>query len=112
MKVSLDKNGLTAEFKVKNVGKVVGQAVPMMFLTFPDSVKDYPKHIFKGFDKVELKPDETKTITILADDHALSYFNVEQNKYVRVKDGKIKVCIAENGDPENVILKDEIDSKF
>ena len=112
LKVSLNKDGLTAQFKVKNVGKVIGQAVPMMFLTFPDSVKDYPKHIFKGFDKVELKPDEIKTITIVADDHALSYFNVEQNKYVRVKDGKIKVCIAENGDPDQVILKDEIDSKF
>jgi len=112
LKVSLNKDGLTAEFKLKNVGKVIGQAVPMMFLTFPDSVKDYPKHIFKGFDKIELKPDEIKTVTIVADDHALSYFNVEQNKYVRVKDGKIKVCIAENGDPDQVILRDEIDSKF
>ena len=112
LNVSLDKNGLTAEFKVKNVGKVVGQAVPMMFLTFPDSVKEYPDHIFKGFEKIELKPDEIKTITIFADDHALSYFNVEQNKYVRVEDGKIKVCIAENGNPDEAILKAEIDSKF
>ena len=77
MNITLDKNGLTAEFKVKNVGKVVGQAVPMMFLTFPESVKEYPEHIFKGFDKVELKPDEIKTVTIFADDHALYYFNVE-----------------------------------
>jgi beta-glucosidase len=112
LKVSLNKDGLTAEFKVKNVGKVTGQAVPMMFLTFPDSVKDYPEHIFKGFDKVELKSGEEKTIKIVADDHALSYFNVEQNKYVRVKDGIIKVFIAENGDPDQVKLKSEIDSKF
>lgn len=112
LKVSINKDGLTAEFKVKNIGEVVGQAVPMMFLTFPESVKDYPKHIFKGFDKIELKPDETKTVSIFADDHALSYFNVEQNKYVRVNEGIIKVCIAENGDPKQAKQCMEIDSKF
>ena len=110
--VSMCSEGLTAEFVVKNVGTVTGSAVPMMFLTFPESIGDYPKYIFKGFEKVELEPGETKKVSIEADDHALSYFNVEANKYVRVNDGTIEVSIAENGDPSQAILTAEIDSKY
>ena len=50
-------------------------------------------------------------MTITADDHALSYFNVVQNKYVRVTEGKIKVYIAENGDPAQAKLSTEINSE-
>ena len=112
LKVTMTKEGLIAEFKVKNVGSVTGSAVPMIFLTFPDSIGDYPKYIFKGFDKVELTPGEQKTISITVDDHALSYFNVEKNQYVRVNNGIIKVYLAENGNPNEKILEAEIDSKF
>ena len=108
----MSSEGLTAEFVVKNVGTVTGSAVPMMFLTFPESIGDYPKYIFKGFEKVELEPGETKNVSIEADDHALSYFNVEANKYVRVNDGTIEVSIAENGDPSQAILTEKIDSKY
>ena len=111
-KVSMSKEGLTAEFTVKNTGSYRGSAVPMMFLTFPDSIGEYPKYIFKGFEKIELEVGETKNVTITADDHALSYFNVEKNKYVRVNNGKIKVYIAENGDPEQSKLMAEVDSKY
>ena len=109
---NMNKTGLTAKFKVKNTGKVKGKAVPMMFLTFPDSIGDYPKYIFKGFEKVELEPGETKTVEILADDHALSYFNVGKNDYVRVDDGTIKVSISDNADPSQAKLSTEIDSKY
>ncbi len=83
-----------------------------MFLTFPDNIGDYPKYIFKGFDKIELQPEESKNVNIKADKYALSYFNVEQNKYVRVDNGPIKVYIAENGDVEQFKLMPEIDSHF
>ena len=112
LKLSMSEEGLSAQFNVKNTGKLSGSAVPMLFLTFPESIGDYPKYIFKGFEKVELEPGENKNVNIIADDHALSYFNVEENKYVRVNSGTIEVSIAENGDPSQSILKGEIDSKF
>jgi beta-glucosidase len=111
LEVKMAKDGLTAKFKVKNAGKYSGSAVPMMFLTFPDSIGDYPKYIFKGFEKVEIGVGEEKEVTITADEHALSYFNVEQNKYVRVNNGTIKVYIAENGDPDQAKLNTEINSE-
>ena len=84
----------------------------MMFLSFPDSIGDYPKYIFKGFEKVDIKVGKTERVCIKADEHALSYFDVKQNNYTRVNDGKIKVYIGENGDPSQAKLMAEIDSKF
>ena len=112
LKLSMSKEGLKAEFNVKNTSPNLGQAVPMMFLTFPDIIGDYPEHIFKGFDKVELKPDETKKVTILADDHALSYFNVPKNNYTRINEGIIKVYIAENGNLSETKLMGEINANY
>ena len=106
------ENGLTANFNVKNTGNRAGKAVPMMFLTFPESIGDYPPYIFKGFEKVELEAGSIVNVNIIADDHALSYFNVEKNNYERVKEGKIKVYISDNGDPDKAILSDEIDAKY
>jgi beta-glucosidase len=112
LSVSMNKEGLTAEFKVTNTGDVKGKAVPMMFLTFPESIGDYPEYIFKGFEKVEIEPGETETVKILADDHALSYFNVDENKYVRVKEGEIKVYISDNGDPKKSLLNDTVAANY
>ena len=84
----------------------------MMFLTFPSNIGEYPEYIFKGFEKIEIEPGETKPVEILADDHALSYFNVKENKYVRVNDGTIKVYISDNADPSQSKLSKDIDAKY
>jgi hypothetical protein len=56
--------------------------------------------------------EKQREYAIKADEHALSYFDVKQNNYTRVNDGKIKVYIGENGDPSQAKLMAEIDSKF
>ena len=110
--LSMNQDGLTAKFNIKNTGSVKGKAVAMMFLTFPENIGDYPEYIFKGFEKIEIEPGQTKTIKIIADDHALSYFNVDQNKYVRVNEGIIKVSISDNGDPSQAKLSGEINANY
>jgi len=112
LKLNMNETGLEAIFNVTNTGNVKGKAVPMMFLTFPSSIGEYPEGIFKGFEKIELEPGQTKSVSILADDHALSYFNLAQNKYVRVKDGKIKVYIHENANLTDPMLQSEIDANY
>ena len=111
-KISIDKEKLTVKFTVKNTGTVSGSAVPMLFVTFPDYIGDYPKYIFKGFKKIKLNQGEIKDVIIKADDHALFYFNVEENKYVWVDKGKIKVYIGENGDLLQAKFMAEIDCKY
>ena len=110
--LTIDKDGLKATFVVSNNSTETGYAVPMMFLTFPEHIGEYPKHILKGFEKVEISPGNSKKVTIIADDHALSYFDVRKNNYIRVDSGIIKVRIAENGDPSNVLLSGEINAEY
>ena len=111
LKLSMSKEGLTAEFSIKNESPNLGKAVPMMFLTFPKNKGNYHEHIFRGFEKFEIKPDETIKVKIFADDHALSYFNATEKKYIRVCKGKIKVFIAENGDISETKLMAQINAK-
>ena len=95
----INETSLTVTFNITNNSTYPGQAVPMMFLSFPD-IKGYPEYLFKGFEKVKIEPNKTQTVTIVADDHALSYFDSELNKYVRVN-GTINVYIVENGNITN-----------
>jgi len=92
---SIKGTTLTAEFNITNNSSFLGQAVPMMFLSFRD-IKGYSNYLFKGFEKVEIEGYSNKTVTIVADEHALSYFDSKQKKYIRVK-GPIEVCIDLNG---------------
>ena len=112
LSLTMSIEGLKASFYVSNNSKLTGSAVPMMFITFPENIGDYPKYIFKGFEKVEIKSGEKKKVEILADEHALSYFNLKVNNYVRVNEGVIKIYIAENGDPDQSKLSGEIDAKY
>jgi len=77
LEADMEDDGLYVTLNVKNTGKIAGAAVPMIFLSFPESVKDYPVRLFKGFDKVVLKAGQSKEVKIFIDDHALSYYDVE-----------------------------------
>ena len=45
----MKKEGLFVSFKVKNVGNFKGSVVGMVFLGFPESVKNYPIRLFNDF---------------------------------------------------------------
>ena len=111
-KAQMTEEGLTITFYITNDSGVDGKAVPMLFITFPESIGDYPPYILKGFEKFNISAGGIYKATLFADDHALSYFNIDKNQYVRVKEGIIKYYIAENGDPSQVLLKGEIDAAY
>ena len=111
-KAQMTEEGLTITFYITNDSGVDGKAVPMLFITFPESIGDYPPYILKGFEKINISAGEIYKATLFADDHALSYFNIDKNQYVRVKEGIIKYYIAENGDPSQALLKGEIDAAY
>ena len=94
---TMTKEGLKIKFSMKNVGAMEGEAVPMVFLKFPDDIEaqdEYPDKLFKGFDKKWIKPNEAVEFEILVDDHALSYFNVFSQKFERPKNGSYTVYVG------------------
>ena len=93
----MTKEGLKIFFSVKNIGKISGEAVPMVFLKFPDQIETedgYPEKLFKGFDKKMIKPNESVKFEIFVDDHALSYYSVNQKSFVRPNKGQYGIFLG------------------
>ncbi|ORX49362.1 beta-glucosidase [Piromyces finnis] len=92
----MTEDGLYVTLTVKNTGDVAGAAVPMIFLSFPESVKDYPVRLFKGFDKIMLEAGQSEKTTILIDNHDLSYYDVDVKDFVKPEDGEYTVYAGSN----------------
>ena len=105
----MNKEGLNISFSIKNIGKMEGEVVPMVFLKFPDEIETengYPDKLFKGFDKKWVKPNESVKFNIFVDDHALSYYNVNKKCFVRPNKGKYEIYLG--FDAKNYNLKKTI----
>ena len=96
------------KFKVTNTGKVKGKEVTQLYIGKNNSVVFRPELELKGFNKVELEPNETKEIEILFDDKTFRYFNVKTNKF-EIEDGSYQVYIGASS--LDIRLKGEINLK-
>ena len=107
----MSESGLSVKFTVKNTGVYKASVVAMVFLTFPEEVKNYPIRVFKGFEKKELNINESSNIEIIVDSHDLSYYSVDNNDFVRPKTGKYKVYVGIDAKDYNKLEK-EIDASY
>ncbi|MDR0570938.1 MAG: glycoside hydrolase family 3 C-terminal domain-containing protein [Clostridiales Family XIII bacterium] len=70
-------------FDLKNTGNVKGKEVAELYFAQPGTaLPNRPIKRLKGFQKVELNPGETKSVTLKADVKDLAYFDTAANKYV------------------------------
>src|SRR5690606_30717891 len=73
---------------VKNTGKTTGKAVPQLYLQFPkDAGYETPIRQLRGFDKVELKAGESKTVTFQLTRKDLSVWDVVKQQWIIPKAG-------------------------
>jgi beta-glucosidase len=68
--------------KVKNSGTRDGAEVVQLYVHDGHSKIDRPVHELKGFERVELKAGETKTVQFILDRAALSYWSPEKKNWV------------------------------
>jgi beta-glucosidase len=68
--------------KIKNTGPRPGAEVVQLYIHDGHSKIDRPIHELKGFQRVELQPGETKTVTFTIDRAALSYWSPEKKDWV------------------------------
>lgn len=97
-KVSADKKSMAASDKitftvsVKNTGKREGSEIVQLYISDLKSSLPRPIKELKGFEKVTLKPGESKNVSITIDKSALSFFDDKKHDWV-----------AEPGDFEAII---------
>ena len=78
---------------ITNTGKVKGKEVVQLYITQNMSSVDRPEKELKGFGKVELNPNETKTVTMEIDKRDLSYYD-EIKKEWAAEPGKYTIKVG------------------
>ncbi len=100
--LKLSSNSLTKEGKIevsvqlKNTGKVTGKEVVQMYLRDLVGSSTRPVRELKGFELVELKSGEAKTITFTIDSKTIEYYTA--NRKWEAEPGDFKVFIGGNSE--------------
>ncbi|MBI1682869.1 beta-glucosidase family protein [Caulobacter hibisci] len=81
---------VTVSFDVANTGRREGKDVPQVYLT---GAAGKPLQRLIGFDKVSLKPGETRRVTVTADPRLLASFDAKGRRWV-VTGGDYQVAVG------------------
>lgn len=93
-KVDLEKDEpLIVSVDVSNTGNVLGKEVVQLYIHDERSSLERPYKELKGFEKISLKPGETKTVTFTLNKRALSVYD-EASKTWTAEEGLFKVLIG------------------
>lgn len=84
---------LTVTAKVTNTGDVAGAEVVQLYLSDKEASVERPAKELKGFDKVFLKPGETKTVTMTLNQRDLSFWDVQNNAWL-AEPGEFEVMLG------------------
>lgn len=86
-------DSLTVSYDVTNAGDVAGKEVSQLYVKDKLSTIYMPDKELKGFEKSELMPGETKTVTITLDKRSFAFFNVNQSDF-EVESGEFEILIG------------------
>lgn len=87
------QNGKTATFTIKNTGKVAGAEVAQLYVSKVGSTIKRPVKELKGFQKIFLKPGESRKITLTLTDDAYKYYNEQRKQWV-TEPGKYDILVG------------------
>jgi beta-glucosidase len=91
---SIPENGqITVSVDISNTGSVAGDEVVQMYVKHPGSEVQRPLKELKGFRRITLQPNETKTVQIPLKAESLAYWNTDTQRFVVERD-KIKIMLG------------------
>lgn len=100
---------ITVELEVKNTGNIVGSEVVQLYIHDKVASTMRPKLELKGFEKVDLKPGETKKVVFEIGDDQLSFYS--KTGEILLEKGQFEIFIgnaSNNLKSEMITLKEEV----
>ncbi|WP_245580669.1 glycoside hydrolase family 3 C-terminal domain-containing protein [Brachyspira alvinipulli] len=88
-------------FDIKNTGEMFGCEVAQIYISTPENNIFKAKKELKGFIKVFLEPNETKTVIIKLNKRSFSFYNVETKQY-EIENGIYTIYVGNSS--RNLIL--------
>jgi beta-glucosidase len=82
-----DTDTLTVTVDITNTGTVSGKEIVQLYVQDVESSVKRPVKELKGFEKVYLEPNETKSVTFILDKRSFAYYNT------RIKDWHVETGI-------------------
>ena len=101
-----DTETMEVSVDIKNTGKVAGKEVVQLYVADQESTVIRPIKELKGFEKVELAPGETKTVTFRLNKRAFAYYSVKIHDW-HVESGKFTIMIGASS--RDIRLTKEVD---
>lgn len=101
--LSIDTRRVSSEgivrvsFKVKNTGSRAGKETPQIYVHDVECSVPRPKKALKGFAKVELKPGESKSVSVTLDRRSFAFYDVGKHAW-RVEPGKFEILVGASAD--------------
>jgi beta-glucosidase len=90
----LSKTGsLTVSVNIKNTGARKGDEVVELYVSHLNSKVERAKKELKGFQRISLDPNQTKTVTLPVKAEDLAYWDEKQNKWV-VEEDQVKFMVG------------------
>ena len=81
VEVKNEEENIQVSFSIKNTGLVKAKEVAQVYVHREGGQIDRPYKELKGFEKVELNPQEEKRVTIVIPNKELCYFNENKNSW-------------------------------
>jgi beta-glucosidase len=95
---------ITATVNVKNTGKVAGDEVVQLYIHDVSPSLKRPAKELRGFDRISLKPGETKTVTLTIPSDRLAFYDEKIHNF-RVEPEMIDVMVGSSS--EDIRLKSQ-----
>ena len=106
LKTNFQENPEKLLIFLKNAGKVSGEEVVQFYIHEMDTPDPRPIIDLRGFERVNIKAGETKTVSVELTEKELAYYNLEEEAYT-MDAGKIEIFAGPSSDRKK-LLKSEL----
>lgn len=96
---------VNVSFVVKNTGRKEASEVAQVYVCDKESSVRRPLKELKGFEKISLRPGESKRINVVLDEEAFSFYDINSHQFM-IEPGEFEIFVGNSSD--NLPLKKSI----
>lgn len=101
----IENNTMKVTVELTNTGLVEGLEVAQLYIGSKQKDERIPFQTLKGYEKVHLKPQETKEVQFLLDQDSFAYYDTVEGK-MKVQDGQYEIRIGQSS--RAILLKAQV----
>ena len=102
IRVELAEDKIIVKVDVSNIGVIAGEEIVQLYVGFENSIVDRPLKLLRGFKRVALKTNETKTVSIEVKKKDFAWYNPD-NKAWEVENIEYTIYVGPSSKNEDLL---------